>query len=92
MRHALVVGYLIDGFPRKLDQCDSFESTVVPCKCVCVRVCLPVREIFVRFCIFFNCTEEELERRLLERGATSGKRLLELFHINYIPLFQRTCR
>ena len=27
----------------------------------------------VRFCLFFECGEEELERRLLDRGKTSGR-------------------
>eukprot|EP00030_Apusomonadida_sp_AF-17_P000423 a174504_630.p1 GENE.a174504_630~~a174504_630.p1 ORF type:complete len:209 (-),score=99.93 a174504_630:22-606(-) len=50
-------GYLVDGFPRALDQCAGFESSV--CK--------------ARFCLFFQCTEDELERRLLIRGQTSGR-------------------
>ena len=50
-------GYLIDGFPRALDQWTAFEDTVVPAK----------------YGLYFVCSEEELERRLLERGKTSGR-------------------
>ncbi|KAI1382286.1 uridylate kinase [Hypoxylon crocopeplum] len=49
--------FLIDGFPRKLDQAVKFEEAVVP----------------ARFVLFFDCPEAELERRLLERGKTSGR-------------------
>ncbi|OTA64648.1 UMP-CMP kinase [Hypoxylon sp. EC38] len=49
--------FLIDGFPRKLDQAIKFEEAVVP----------------ARFVLFFDCPEEEMERRLLERGKTSGR-------------------
>ncbi|PSK43748.1 Uridylate kinase isoform B [Elsinoe australis] len=49
--------FLIDGFPRKLDQAVKFEEAVVRSK----------------FTLFFDCPEEEMERRLLERGKTSGR-------------------
>ncbi|KAI1143534.1 uridylate kinase [Hypoxylon sp. FL0543] len=49
--------FLIDGFPRKLDQALKFEEAVVP----------------ARFVLFFDCPEDEMERRLLERGKTSGR-------------------
>ncbi|OTB08738.1 hypothetical protein M426DRAFT_316754 [Hypoxylon sp. CI-4A] len=49
--------FLIDGFPRKLDQATKFEEAVVP----------------ARFVLFFDCPEAEMERRLLERGKTSGR-------------------
>ncbi|KAI2629640.1 uridylate kinase [Hypoxylon sp. NC1633] len=49
--------FLIDGFPRKLDQAIKFEEAVVP----------------ARFVLFFDCPESEMERRLLERGKTSGR-------------------
>ncbi|KAI0176386.1 uridylate kinase [Hypoxylon sp. FL1284] len=49
--------FLIDGFPRKLDQAVKFEEAVVP----------------ARFVLFFDCPEAEMERRLLERGKTSGR-------------------
>ncbi|KAI1661517.1 uridylate kinase [Daldinia decipiens] len=49
--------FLIDGFPRKLDQAIKFEEAVVP----------------ARFVLFYDCPEHEMERRLLERGKTSGR-------------------
>jgi UMP-CMP kinase len=49
--------FLIDGFPRKMDQALKFEETVVPSK----------------FVLFFDCPEEVMQKRLLERGKTSGR-------------------
>lgn len=49
--------FLIDGFPRKMDQGVKFEATVCPAKMV----------------LFFDCPEEVMEQRLLERGKTSGR-------------------
>ncbi|KAI9347980.1 adenylate kinase-domain-containing protein [Zopfochytrium polystomum] len=50
-------GFLIDGFPRQLDQAKAFEDTLHKCK----------------FVLFFNCPETLLEARLLKRGETSGR-------------------
>jgi UMP-CMP kinase len=49
--------FLIDGFPRKMDQAVKFEETVCKAKAV----------------LFYDCPEEEMERRLIERGKTSGR-------------------
>jgi UMP-CMP kinase len=49
--------FLIDGFPRKMDQALKFEETVCPS----------------RFVLFFDCPEEEMQKRLLNRGKTSGR-------------------
>ncbi|KAH6666644.1 adenylate kinase-domain-containing protein [Halenospora varia] len=49
--------FLIDGFPRKMDQALKFEETVCPSK----------------FVLFFDCPEEEMQKRLLNRGKTSGR-------------------
>ncbi|ORY82498.1 adenylate kinase-domain-containing protein [Protomyces lactucae-debilis] len=49
--------FLIDGFPRKMDQAVKFEETVCPS----------------RFTIFFDCSEETMMKRLLKRGETSGR-------------------
>ncbi|KAH7035252.1 uridylate kinase [Microdochium trichocladiopsis] len=49
--------FLIDGFPRKFDQAIKFEEVVCPAK----------------FVLFFDCPESEMEKRLLERGKTSGR-------------------
>lgn len=50
-------GILIDGFPRQLDQAGAFEKDVSD----------------FEFVLFFDCSEEEMEQRLLERGKTSGR-------------------
>ncbi|TQN73588.1 UMP-CMP kinase [Colletotrichum shisoi] len=49
--------FLIDGFPRKMDQAIKFEETVCPAKLV----------------LFYDCPEDVMESRLLERGKTSGR-------------------
>ncbi|EGX94064.1 uridylate kinase [Cordyceps militaris CM01] len=49
--------FLIDGFPRKLDQAYKFEDTVCPARLV----------------LFFDCPEKVMEARLMERGKTSGR-------------------
>ncbi len=49
--------FLIDGFPRKMDQALHFEASVCPSK----------------FTIFFDCPEEVMLQRLLHRGETSGR-------------------
>lgn len=50
-------GFLIDGFPRKLDQAEAFEREIGTCK----------------FVLYFECNERTLEHRLLTRGQTSGR-------------------
>jgi UMP-CMP kinase len=45
------------GFPRKLDQAHAFEQSVCPSK----------------FTLFFECSQEVMEKRLLHRGETSGR-------------------
>lgn len=49
--------FLIDGFPRKMDQAMKFDEDV--CRSSMV--------------LFFATTEEEMLKRLLERGKTSGR-------------------
>ncbi|PYH87338.1 uridylate kinase [Aspergillus ellipticus CBS 707.79] len=49
--------FLIDGFPRKLDQAVFFEDTVCPSQMT----------------LFLDCPEEVMEARLLKRGETSGR-------------------
>ncbi|KAF4581018.1 Uridylate kinase [Ophiocordyceps camponoti-floridani] len=49
--------FLIDGFPRKLDQAYRFEGSV----------CEP------SLVLFYDCPENVLRDRLLERGKTSGR-------------------
>jgi len=49
--------FLIDGFPRKMDQALKFEESVCHSK----------------FTLFFDCPEDVMESRLLNRGKTSGR-------------------
>lgn len=49
--------FLIDGFPRKMDQALAFEKAVVQSE----------------FTLFFDCPEKVMRERLLNRGKTSGR-------------------
>ncbi|KAF6227342.1 hypothetical protein HO133_008786 [Letharia lupina] len=49
--------FLIDGFPRKMDQAIRFEEAVCPSK----------------FTLFFDCPEDVMTERLINRGKTSGR-------------------
>jgi len=49
--------FLVDGFPRKMDQALIFDQTVCQSQ----------------FVLFFTSTEEVMLQRLLERGKTSGR-------------------
>lgn len=49
--------FLIDGFPRKMDQALKFEEDVCTARMV----------------LFFTTTEDEMLKRLLKRGETSGR-------------------
>lgn len=49
--------FLIDGFPRKMDQASLFDEEVCPAALV----------------IHFRTTEDVMVERLLERGKTSGR-------------------
>lgn len=49
--------FLVDGFPRQMDQAVKFDDTVCPSSLV----------------LFLVCPETILQERLLERGKTSGR-------------------
>ncbi|KAG5421681.1 URA6 [Candida metapsilosis] len=49
--------FLVDGFPRKMDQALTFEETIAKSALT----------------IFFECPEQVMLQRLLERGKTSGR-------------------
>lgn len=49
--------FLIDGFPRKMDQAVFFEDSVCPSRCT----------------VFLDCPEDVMKERLLNRGKTSGR-------------------
>lgn len=49
--------FLIDGFPRKMDQALTFEKEIGR----------------AQVCLFFDCPENVMLKRLLSRGETSGR-------------------
>ncbi|CAK4685845.1 hypothetical protein LEN26_001142 [Aphanomyces euteiches] len=51
--------FLIDGFPRNFDNLEGWEAEMT--------------DVDVAGVLFYDCPEEEMERRLLERGKTSGR-------------------
>lgn len=66
--------FLIDGFPRKMDQALKFEEDVcfvfhisTPCILIATQVCVS------SLTLFFTTTEDVMLNRLLERGKTSGR-------------------
>ena len=52
-----VPGFLIDGFPREINQALEFEKSIAECSIV----------------LSYECTEDVMTERLLERGKTSGR-------------------
>lgn len=50
-------GYLIDGYPRQVDQGIQFESEIAPCHLV----------------LYINASDASMTNRLLERGKSSGR-------------------
>ncbi|PFX19436.1 Adenylate kinase isoenzyme 5 [Stylophora pistillata] len=57
LKHPDSPGFLIDGFPREISQGVQFEDEVAEC----------------HFILFFECSEEVMEERLIKRGETSGR-------------------
>ena len=49
--------FLIDGFPRSLENLQAFEEAISPCK----------------FMLFLEVSEAEMEQRLMKRGLSSGR-------------------
>lgn len=49
--------YLIDGFPRSVEQAIKFENDISECNLV----------------LFFDCDEEVMVERIMERSKTSGR-------------------
>lgn len=71
--------FLIDGYPRELEQGKRFESEVAPCTAV----------------LYFEVSDETMNQRLLERGKSSGrvddneetiKKRLTTFHNQTTPV------
>ena len=80
-RNSTSKGFLIDGYPREVDQAIQFEKNV--CKCA--------------FLFFFDVNDQVMVERLLERGKKSGrvddneetiKKRLETFHTHTDPILK----
>jgi adenylate kinase len=72
-------GFLIDGYPRELDQGKRFEADVAPVECV----------------LYFDVKDETMKTRLLHRALTSGRvddneetivKRLKTFHDHTTPV------
>lgn len=72
-------GFLVDGYPRQVDQGAEFEREIVPCELV----------------LYIEASDETMKKRLLKRGQTSGrvddneasiKQRLETFHETTKPV------
>merc|ERR1712002_1032695 len=50
-------GFLIDGYPREIDQGKEFERTIAPCT----------------FVLWVDASQDTMTKRLLHRGLTSGR-------------------
>lgn len=50
-------GFLIDGYPREVEQGKEFEKTIAPCT----------------FVLWIDSSQETMTKRLLHRGQTSGR-------------------
>jgi len=57
--------FLIDGFPRDLVNLDGWRKAV--------RETDLFSNVEVKYVLYFDCPEEVLQQRLLERGKTSGR-------------------
>eukprot|EP00736_Rhodelphis_marinus_P002188 Rmarinus@m.23759 len=71
--------FLIDGFPREMQQAHDFEDQVCECSLT----------------LYFDCPEDALQQRLLKRGETSGrsddnlesiKKRIRTFHETSMPV------
>lgn len=52
--------YLIDGFPRSQDNLDHFNKILG-------------EQVDFKFVLFYECSFETMEKRIMERGKTSGR-------------------
>jgi len=50
-------GFLIDGYPREVEQGEAFEKDIAPCSLV----------------LYFDCKDDTMKQRLLGRAASSGR-------------------
>lgn len=71
-------GYLLDGFPRKMDQAQMFEEGIAKAEGI----------------IFFDCTVETMEKRLLARAASGSTRSDDNLEVmrNRFKVNEATCQ
>lgn len=76
---ATAKGFLIDGYPREVEQGIDFENKIAPCKLI----------------VYYNCKDETMTKRLLGRALSSGrvddneetiKKRLDTFHQHSEPV------
>ncbi|KAH7637595.1 adenylate kinase isoenzyme 1-like protein [Dermatophagoides farinae] len=74
-------GFLIDGYPREINQAIEFEKQISPCTMV----------------FYFHCSDQVMIERLINRGKTSGRvddneetirKRLQVFHENSDPILE----
>jgi adenylate kinase len=74
-------GFLIDGYPREVEQGIDFEHKIAPCSLI----------------LYYDCSDATMTKRLLERGISSGrvddneetiKKRLETFHQHSEPVMK----
>ncbi|XP_075737927.1 adenylate kinase isoenzyme 1-like [Rhipicephalus microplus] len=77
-----VKGFLLDGYPRNVEQGERFESDV--CKCMNL--------------IYFEVSDDTIKARLLKHGQTSGRvddnedtivKCIKTFHVESEPVLQK---
>jgi len=76
---ATAKGFLIDGYPREVEQGVDFENKIAPCTLI----------------LYYNCKDETMTQRLLGRALSSGrvddneetiKKRLVTFHTHSEPV------
>ncbi|KAG7452775.1 UMP-CMP kinase [Guyanagaster necrorhizus] len=65
--------FLIDGFPRKMDQAVKFEEDVKSPELSCIRLLIQIQVCVASLVLYFSTTEAVMLKRLIERGKTSGR-------------------
>lgn len=72
-------GFLIDGYPREVEQGIDFENKIAPCTLI----------------LYYDCKDETMTQRLIGRGLSSGrvddnletiKKRLDTFHLHSKPV------
>ena len=67
--------FLVDGFPREMDQALKFDEDVrwISDVCPACTILTPQQVCLSSKVLFYTTTEEVMLKRLLKRGETSGR-------------------